>query len=159
MQISDRRYTTALKNKSIRVVILTALFNESITSSLARAAESELVALGAHAHLISKIQVPGAWELPVAAKKIFQSSETDAIIACGCVIRGDTGHYEIVATQSAAGLMAVGLEFSRPVMNAVLTVENSAQAEARARDDSTNKGAEAAQALVELLNNLEFKAV
>lgn len=153
MQISERRYSTPLKDKSVRVAIVTALFNEKITASLAASAAAELQNLGVDASRILRLNVPGAWELPLAAKKIFAEKRADAIVACGCVIRGDTGHYDIVANESARGLTQVALEFVKPVMNAVLTVENTAQAEARALADETNKGAEAARSLVELLNN------
>ncbi|MBS0618996.1 MAG: 6,7-dimethyl-8-ribityllumazine synthase [Spirochaetes bacterium] len=154
MQISDRTYNERLRDTSLRVALITALFNENITRALAKAAESTLLQLGVEKARILKLEIPGAWELPLAAKKIFSANLADAVIACGCVIRGDTGHYDIVANQSAHGLMQVSLEFAQPVMNAVLTVENLAQAEARARADATNKGAEAARSLIELANAL-----
>lgn len=154
MQISERQYTTPIADQSVRVGIVTALFNHRITESLAASAANELKKLGVDVSQIYNLRVPGAWELPLAAKKIFLEKKADAIIAVGCVIRGDTGHYDIVANESARGLMQVSLEFAKPVMNAVLTVENTAQAEARSKNDETNKGAEAARSLVELLNNL-----
>jgi 6,7-dimethyl-8-ribityllumazine synthase len=154
MQISDRKYSTPLKKKSTRIAVITALFNENITRALGAAALAELKKLGVEESRILQLEVPGAWELPLAAKKIFAADKADAVVAVGCVIRGDTGHYEIVANESARGLMQVSLEFAKPVMNAVLTVENAAQAEARACDDDTSKGAEAARSLVELMNNL-----
>jgi 6,7-dimethyl-8-ribityllumazine synthase len=154
MQISDRQYSLPLKNPSLRVAVVTALFNQKITSSLSQAADAELKKLGLPAENILHVEVPGAWELPLAAQRLFSEKRAEAVIAVGCVIRGDTGHYEIVANESARGLMQVSLLFARPVMNAVLTVENAAQAEARSLADDTNKGAEAARALVELLNNL-----
>ncbi len=154
MQISDRTYSTPLKKKSTRIAVITALFNENITRALGDAALSELKKLGVEESRILRLEVPGAWELPLAAHKIFSAKKADAVVACGCVIRGDTGHYDIVANESARGLMQVSLSFGKPVMNAVLTVENVGQAEARARNDATNKGAEAARSLVELMNNL-----
>jgi len=154
MQISDRMYNEKLRDASLRVAIIVALFNEKITRALAQSAELTLLKLGVDKARILRLEIPGAWELPLAAKKIFNANLADAVIACGCVIRGDTGHYDIVANQSAHGLMQVSLEFAQPVMNAVLTVENLAQAEARARADATNKGAEAARSLVELANVL-----
>ena len=132
---------------------MTALFNHKITTSLGHSAAAELKKLGVADDGILKLEVPGAWELPLAAHKVLSEKKAEAVIAVGCVIRGDTGHYEIVANESARGLMQVSLLFGKPVMNAVLTVENAAQAEARSRDDATNKGAEAARSLVELLNN------
>lgn len=154
MQISDRYYSTPIRNKNLRVAIVTALFNEQITSSLAKSATTQLIELGVEPLHILQLSVPGAWELALAAKKIFSAKKADAVIAVGCVIRGDTGHYDIVANESASGLTQVSLEFAKPVMNAVLTVENVTQAEARSRADATNKGAEAARSLVELVNSL-----
>jgi 6,7-dimethyl-8-ribityllumazine synthase len=154
MQISDRTYSTPLKKKSTRIAVVTALFNDNITRALTAAAVAELKKLGVEESRIMQLEVPGAWELPLAAARIFTERKADAVIAVGCVIRGDTGHYEIVANESARGLMQVSLDSRHPVMNAVLTVENRAQAEARSRADETNKGAEAARSLVELLNNL-----
>ena len=152
MQISDRNYSLPFHDKTTRVAVITAMFNEKITRSLARSATAQLLQLGLKSEQILQLSVPGAWELPLAAQRILAVKKADAVIACGCVIRGETGHYDIVANESARGLMAVSLEFSRPVMNAVLTVENTAQADARAGDDETNKGAEAARSLAETMN-------
>ncbi|AFM13234.1 6,7-dimethyl-8-ribityllumazine synthase [Turneriella parva] len=152
MQASDRYYSTPLKNPDLRVAVIIALFNEDITRSLGRAAAQQLAELGVPKAGILQIFVPGAWELPYAAARILSAGQADAVVACGCVVRGETGHYDIVANESASGLMRVGLDFKKPVMNAVLTVENFTQARARAENDATNKGAEAARSLVELLN-------
>lgn len=152
MQVSDRLYAEPLKDTSLRIAVITALFNEEITMALERGALEQLSALGIEESRVAVLRVPGAWELPYAAGKIFSENRADALIACGCVIRGETGHYDIVANESASGLMRVALDFARPVMNAVLTVENVAQARARSGSGPTNKGAEAARALVELLN-------
>ncbi|MBV6492062.1 MAG: 6,7-dimethyl-8-ribityllumazine synthase [Turneriella sp.] len=154
MQVSDRIYKTPLADTSYRIAVVTALFNEKITEALAKGAREELIKLGCEPQKIITLTVPGAWELPFAIKALFQNERADAAIACGCVIRGDTGHYDIVANESARGLMQVALETVRPVMNSVLTVENLKQAKARAKADDTNKGREAARALVELINNL-----
>lgn len=153
MQVSDRFYSTPLKDKTYRIAVVTALFNHTITEPLAQGALDALFKLGVDAARIVQLTVPGAWELPLAAKKIFIDEKADAVIACGCVIQGDTGHYDIVANESARGLMQVALEFTRPVMNSVLTVKNYKQAKKRSQNDATNKGAEAARSLVELLNN------
>jgi len=152
MQASDRYYSTPLKNANLRVAVVTALFNEDITRSLGVAATQQLAELGLPTQNIIHIFVPGAWELPYAAARLLSEGRADAIIACGCVVRGETGHYDIVANESASGLMRAALDAQKPVMNAVLTVENFEQAEARAQKDATNKGAEAARSLVELLN-------
>jgi len=150
MQVSDRHYAKQITDRTTRVAIVTALFNETYTRALADGAERELKKLGVRE--VIHLTVPGAWELPLTAKKLFVKNKADAIIACGCVIRGDTSHYEVVVNESARGLMQVALEFARPVMNAVLTVENPTQAQLRSGDDDSNKGAEAARSLVELIN-------
>ncbi len=155
MQASNRSYSTPIINTGISVAIITALFNEDITTALASAAATQLEALGVNQKNIIRVSVPGAWELPFAAAHLFQAQNVDAVIACGCVVRGETGHYDIVANESASGLMRVSLDYKKPVMNAVLTVENFDQARSRSAADMTNKGAEAARSLVELLNALE----
>ncbi len=152
MQASDRYYSTPLKNTNLRVAVITALFNEDITRALGVAAMEQLAGLGLPAQNAIQVFVPGAWELPYAAARVLSERRADAVIACGCVVRGETGHYDIVANESASGLMRAGLDAQKPVMNAVLTVENFEQAAARAQKDATNKGAEAARSLVELLN-------
>ena len=152
MQISDRHYKEPIQDHTLRVAVITALFNEEITIALEKGAVDELVSLGVDAARIQVVRVPGAWELPYAAGRLLRENKADAVIACGCVIRGETSHYDIVAGESASGLMRVSLDFSRPVMNAVLTVENTAQALARCAPGPANKGAEAARSLVELVN-------
>lgn len=152
MQIADRHYRQPIQDHTLRIAVITALFNEEITIALEKGALGELVALGVDASRIQVVRVPGAWELPYAAGRLFSENKADAVIACGCVIRGETSHYDIVAGESASGLMRVALDFLRPVMNAVLTVENTAQALARCAAGFSNKGGEAARSLVELLN-------
>lgn len=154
MQISDRYYQEPIRDTSLRFAVITALFNNEITLSLEKAAVATLQKHAVPSAQIIRLHVPGAWELPLAAQRVLRDKNADAVIACGCVIRGETGHYDIVANESAEGLMRVMLDLGRPVMNAVLTVENLAQAQARAIEDETNKGAEAARSLIELLNNL-----
>jgi 6,7-dimethyl-8-ribityllumazine synthase len=154
MQASNRTYSTPIYNADITVAIVTALFNEEITTALEAAAVHQLEVLGVSAKNILCVREPGAWELPYAAGNLLRRAGVDAVIACGCIVRGETGHYDIVANESASGLMRVSLDLQKPVMNAVLTVENFEQARARAATDATNKGAEAARSLVELLNGL-----
>ena len=95
--------------------------------------------------------MPGALEIPVALKLMADSGEFDALIALGCVIRGETYHFELVSDQSAAGVMRVSLDHGLPIANAILTVENEAQAWARAEE----KGRDAARVAVEMANLLE----
>jgi 6,7-dimethyl-8-ribityllumazine synthase len=95
--------------------------------------------------------VPGALEVPVALKAMAESGDYDALIALGCIIRGETYHFELVANESGAGIMRVALDHSVPVANAILTVENEAQAWARAEE----KGRDAARVAVEMANLME----
>jgi 6,7-dimethyl-8-ribityllumazine synthase len=112
---------------------------------------AELIALGVAAKHINKVSVPGALEVPLALKVMADSDEFDALVALGCVIRGETYHFELVANESGAGITRVGLDHLVPIANAVLTVENEAQAWARAED----KGRDAARVAVEMANLLE----
>ncbi|GKQ59364.1 hypothetical protein QMTAC487_32250 [Sphaerotilus sp. FB-3] len=95
--------------------------------------------------------MPGALEVPVALQALAEADEHDALIALGCIIRGETYHFELVANESGAGVTRVSLDHGVPIANAILTVENEAQAWARAED----KGADAARVAVEMANLLE----
>jgi 6,7-dimethyl-8-ribityllumazine synthase len=97
------------------------------------------------------VVVPGALEVPVALKAMAESGEYDALIALGCIIRGETYHFELVADQSGAGVMQVSLQHQLPIANAILTVENEAQAWARTEE----KGRDAARVAVEMANLME----
>ena len=98
-----------------------------------------------------RLQVPGALEVPVALKALAESEDFDALVAIGCVIRGETYHFELVANESGAGVTRVALDHRIPIANAILTVENEAQAWARAED----KGRDAARVAIEMANLLE----
>ncbi len=104
---------------------------------------------------IDVIRVPGAWELPLVAARLAAAHEHAAILTLGCVIRGDTRHYEHVADRCAEGLMRVQLDFGVPVLNGVLAVERAEDAEARAGGSHGNKGEEVALAALEMVNLLE----
>src|SRR5690606_9694721 len=101
---------------------------------------------------VDLVRVPGAWELPVAAARIGAAGRHAAIVALGCVVRGDTRHYEHVADGCAQGLMRVALDYALPVCNGVLAVEAHAHAEARAGGSHGNKGEEAALVAIEMAN-------
>src|SRR6187455_1258456 len=99
---------------------------------IATACKVELAALGVAADRLALVRVPGALEIGVALAALAESDEFDALIAIGCVIRGETYHFELVANESGAAITRVGLDHGMPIANAVLTCENEAQAEARA---------------------------
>lgn len=143
------------KNKAgdIRVAVIVSRFNESVTSKLLDGATQELINSGVNKDNLIVAWVPGAHEIPVVAKAFAQQGY-DAVVAVGCVVRGETAHFDYVAGECCRGLTNVSLEFNLPVANGVLTVENGEQAYSRAGGDKGNKGGDAAAAAIETLNVL-----
>lgn len=152
MQGSDQGAETPLDGEGLRIGIVRARFNDPVTRKLEETCLAELARLGVADKHIRRITVPGALEIALALKALAESEEHDALIALGCVIRGETYHFELVANESAAGVTRVGLEHQLPIANAILTVENEAQAWARAED----KGRDAARVAVEMANLMEL---
>ena len=138
-----------------RFAILAARWNPRITDALVAGARKAFEDNGVSPEAVDVVRVPGAWELPVAAAHIGAAGKHVAIIALGCVVRGDTRHYEHVADQCAEGLMRVALDYKLPVLNGVLAAERFEDAEARAGGTHGNKGEEAAMAAIEMHNLLE----
>ena len=151
MQAADKGQATDLDGTDLRIGIVQARFNAELTAKLASSCVDELVALGVATKHIKHVTVPGALEVPVALNAMAESGRFDALVALGCIIRGETYHFELVANESGRGVTQVSLEHALPVANAILTVENEAQAWARAED----KGREAARVAVEMANLLE----
>jgi 6,7-dimethyl-8-ribityllumazine synthase len=151
MQASDTGADLPLDGEGLRIAIVRARFNDAITRQLEAACVAELVALGVTARDIKQVSVPGALEIPVALKALAESEDYEALVAIGCVIRGETYHFELVANESAAGVTRVALDHQVPIANAILTVDNEAQALARAQD----KGRDAARVAVEMANLME----
>ena len=140
-----------LDGKGLAVAIVQARFNAEITDALAQSCLAELAALGLADDRVEHFRVPGALEVPVLLKALAESGDYDALIAVGCIIRGETYHFELVANESGAGVTRVSLDHQIPIANAILTVENLAQAQARAVD----KGRDAARVAVEMANLLD----
>lgn len=151
MQAADKGQATDLDGTDLRIGIVQARFNADLTGQLATACLDELAALGVAARHIRHVTVPGALEVPLALNAMAESGRFDALIALGCIIRGETYHFELVANESGSGVTRVSLDHQVPVANAILTVENEAQALARAVD----KGRDAARVAVEMANLLE----
>ena len=151
MQGADQGSTGELMGEGLRVGIVRARFNDAITSKLVQACLAELDRLEVDDSDIRHITVPGALEIPIALKAMAESGDFDALVALGCIIRGETYHFELVANESGAGITRVALDHGVPVANAILTVENEAQAWARAED----KGRDAARVAVEMANLME----
>jgi 6,7-dimethyl-8-ribityllumazine synthase len=133
-----------------RFAVLVSRFNEAITSRLRDAAVAALSEAGAAAPDVEVFQVPGAFELPQAARAAAESGRFDALVCLGCVIRGETPHFEYISAAVAHGLMAASGETGVPMAFGVLTTDTSDQAIARAGDGRDNKGFEAAAAAVEM---------
>jgi 6,7-dimethyl-8-ribityllumazine synthase len=151
MQDADKGLAADLAGEGLRIGIVRARFNDELTSKLAEACLAELERLEVDEGDIRHVTVPGALEVPLALKALAESDEYDALIALGCVIRGQTYHFELVANESGASVTRVSLDHRIPIANAILTVEDEAQAWARAEE----KGRDAARVAVEMANLLD----
>ena len=147
-------YEGRLDATGLRVAVLASRFNETITKSLLDGALSALRRHGLDDASITVAWVPGAFELPVAAKRLAASGEFDAVVCLGAVIRGATGHYEHVAGQCAAGIQRAQLDTGVPVVFGVLTTDTVEQAIERAGTKAGNKGYEAAETAIEMADLL-----
>jgi 6,7-dimethyl-8-ribityllumazine synthase len=136
--------------RNARYAIIASRWNPRIVDALVGGAVRALGEHGVDTASIDIVRVPGAWEIPLAAARIAAAAQHVAIIALGCVVRGDTRHYEHVADGCANGLMRVALDFRIPVLNGVLAVEMHADAEARAGGKHGNKGEDVALAALEM---------
>ena len=139
-----------LDGASLRIGVVQARFNAWAGEALLAACLRELERLGVDEDDVTVLTVPGALEAPLALAALAGNGDFDALIGLGCVIRGETYHFAVVAEQSAAGLARVALDHHLPVVNAILTTENDEQARARVEE----KGAEAARVAVEMANLL-----
>ncbi len=140
-----------LDGRELRIAIVQARFNEAVTNALAQACQQELLALGVPLAQTTLVQVPGALEVPVALQALAETGKYDALVALGCIIRGETYHFELVANESGQGVARVALDYQLPIANAILTTENLEQAVARQYD----KGRDAARVAVEMANLME----
>jgi 6,7-dimethyl-8-ribityllumazine synthase len=146
MQDANIGAATNLDGEGLHVAIVQARFNADITDRMATACREELLALGVAAKHVRSVTVPGALEVPLALQALAESDDYDALVAIGCVIRGETYHFELVANESGAGVTRVALDHTVPIANAILTVENEAQAQVRAEA----KARDAARVAVEM---------
>ena len=143
---AEKGQATELNGKGLRIGIVQARWNESITNALNQACTQTLQELGVAAESIDHVLVPGALEVPVALQAMARSGSYDALVALGCIIRGETYHFELVANESGAGVTRLSLDHQLPIANAIITTENLEQAIAR----QTEKGADAARVAVEM---------
>jgi 6,7-dimethyl-8-ribityllumazine synthase len=165
--MARKQRTTAQKNRDeqrprelqgeltaggLRFAVVVSRFNAFITERLLQGALDGLTRAGAEAKSITVARVPGAFEIPVAAKHLAESGSYDAILCLGAIIRGETPHFEYISAEASKGIAAAALESGVPVSFGILTVENLEQAVDRAGLKSGNKGFEAAMTAVEMAN-------
>lgn len=130
--------------------IVHSRWNEAVVRPMLAAARATLAGAGVAAEAVEVVEVPGAWEIPLAVAHLADREDVVAVVALGCVVRGDTRHFEHVADECARGLMTVQLTAGVPVANGVLAVERYEDAQARAGGALGNKGEEAAQVALEM---------
>lgn len=148
---ADKGTSGPLDGKKLTIGIVQARFNEPITNTLFQACREELLRLGVQEKNIVHVTVPGALEVPVALQAMAERDQFDALVALGCIIRGETYHFELVANESGAGVTRLSLDYQIPIANAILTTENLDQAVAR----QTDKGRDAARVAVEMAHLLQ----
>ena len=154
MFVSNLASTTTLDGSALKIGIVQARFNDDITHALATACIAELKAMGVADDRITHVHVPGALEVPLALQALAQIEDPEpfsALIALGCIIRGETYHFELVANESGAGVTRVAMDYHIPIANAIITTEDLPQAVARQSD----KGRDAARVAVEMALLLE----
>jgi 6,7-dimethyl-8-ribityllumazine synthase len=144
------RYVGNLRGEGLRIAIACGRFNDLVTERLLAGAIDGLVRHGVDPAAITEVWAPGAFELPLVARRLAASGGFDAVITLGAVIRGATGHYEHVAGQCAAGIARASLETGVPIVFGVLTVETIEQAIERAGTKAGNKGYESAETAIEM---------
>lgn len=145
------RIAPHLSGKGMKIGVVMCRFNELVCHGLRDACLAELQALGVAPADVTLATVPGALEAPLVLQTMAKTGRFDALIALGAVIRGETYHFELVSNESGAGVTRVSLDHHVPVANAILTVENQAQAEARVEE----KSRDAARVAVEMANLLD----
>lgn len=141
-----------LTAENIKIGLVASRFNEFIVSKLIAGAEDALLRHGAKAEDITLAFVPGAFEIPIMAKRMAESGQYDAVIALGAVIKGATSHYDYVCAEVSKGVATVGLETGIPVIFGVLTTDTLNQAIERAGTKAGNKGYDAACSAIEMVN-------
>ncbi|MEK7414547.1 MAG: 6,7-dimethyl-8-ribityllumazine synthase [Planctomycetota bacterium] len=150
-----RTIESQLSGEGCNIAIVATRFNGHIVESLIAGAVDTLVRHGVSAEAITLVRCPGAWELPLIVQRLAKAKAHDAIIALGCVIRGETPHFDYVAGECNKGMAKVMLDSGVPVLNGVLTTDTTDQALARAGLKAGNKGADAAMAALEMCGLLE----
>ena len=148
--MSPRTFVGIHDGAGKRVAVVAARFNEAVTAKLVEGALAGLAQHGVSEEAVEVAWVPGAFEIPLVARRFATSRRFDVVICLGAVIRGETAHFDLVANEAARGIMQVSLETGVPLIFEVLATESLAQAEARAGGTHGNKGWEAAEVALEM---------
>ena len=148
--MSPRTFVGIHDGAGKRVAVVAARFNEAVTAKLVEGALAGLARHGVSEEAVEVAWVPGAFEIPLVARRFATSRRFDVVICLGAVIRGETAHFDLVANEAARGIMQVSLETGVPLIFEVLATESLAQAEARAGGTHGNKGWEAAEVALEM---------
>ena len=140
-----------LNPAKLKIALVVAKWNIDYNQEMADSAKETLLSYGFEEDSVKFVHIPGAYEMPFVSQKLLEKDHYDAVICFGTVIRGETYHFEIVANESARGIMDVMLKTSKPIINGVLTVNNEEQAKVRAAKDHDDKGKESALSLIQVL--------
>lgn len=147
-----KEFKGELISKGYQVALVVARFNNFITEKLLQGAKDALTRSGAKEGEIDVVWVPGAFEIPLVAKRLLQGKRYQAVICLAAIIRGETPHFDFIASEVSKGIAQLNLEFAQPVTYGVITADNTDQAIERAGNKMGNKGFQAAQSAIELLN-------
>ncbi len=150
--LSSGRPTNLKNPESFRIGIVVSEWNEEVTEALYSGAVSTLLQAGVLKEKIERKDVPGSFELPLGAQWLASRSDIDAVICIGCIIQGETKHFDFICDACAHGITEVGLKYNKPVAFGVLTTDNMKQAMDRAGGKFGNKGDEAASTILKMLN-------
>ncbi len=138
----------------MKIAIITSRFNTEVTSGLKRGAYAHLAEKGVDQSAIDEFDAPGAFEIPLLAQKLAKTKKYAGVVCLGCVIKGDTAHFEFISLGATVGLMQAMLTTETPITFGILTTYTDEQAEIRSRDNSENKGREAAAACLEAIETI-----
>jgi 6,7-dimethyl-8-ribityllumazine synthase len=152
MELNMKEFKGQLVSKGFKYALVVSRFNNFITEKLLDGAKDALMRGGAKEGEIDVVWVPGAFEIPLVAKRLLLKKKYQALICLGAVIRGETPHFDFVASEVSKGIAQLNLEFALPVTYGIITADNTDQAIERAGNKMGNKGFQAAQSAIELLN-------
>jgi 6,7-dimethyl-8-ribityllumazine synthase len=151
-QLTSNAVSGKFQADGLRFGVISSRYNSSITDMLQRSALDTLKSAGASDKQLDVLNVPGAFELPLAAKKLAETGKVNAIIAIGCVLRGETSHYDYICSEVARGIQLAQMDTGLPIIFCVLTCDTMEQALERADQNRGNKGREAGLAALEMAN-------